>query len=237
MDKKRVSKAFIDLIDLVKRLRGPDGCPWDREQSDLSIKTYVIEEAYEVLDAIERGVPDDVCQELGDLLFQILFLVDMAEEKGQFCFLEVLEKIRKKMIDRHPHVFGDVKVRSPEEVSQNWVRIKEAEGKENSEPRSAVMGTIPESLPALLRAHRLSERSLSLWLCREDHREKWSGVEEAFQALRDAFEVRGEDLEEKLGMLLFKLSDLARHLGLNAENALRGANSKFLRDIQNPPIR
>jgi len=237
MDKKRVSKAFIDLIDLVKRLRGPDGCPWDREQSDLSIKTYIIEEAYEVLDAIERGVPDDVCQELGDLLFQILFLVDMAEEKGQFGFLEVLEKIRKKMVNRHPHVFGDVKVRSPEEVSQNWVRIKEAEGKENSEPRSAVMGTIPESLPALHRAHRLSERALSLGLCQEDPKEKWSGVEEAYQALRGAFEAREEDFEEKLGTLLFRLSDLARHLGLNAENALRGANSKFLRDIQNPPIR
>ncbi|MBW1997208.1 MAG: nucleoside triphosphate pyrophosphohydrolase [Deltaproteobacteria bacterium] len=233
MDRGRVAEAFLDLIDLVKQLRGPDGCPWDREQSDSSIKTYVLEEAYEVLDAIEKGVPDEVCQELGDLLFQILFLADMAEERGQFGFLEVLEKIKKKMVERHPHVFGESRAETPEEVSQNWARIKERERGGNSNPLSVLEG-VPTGLPALQRAHRLSERAWRLGFLKEDVHEKWLKVEKAMEGLKECLAGHGnEGADEKLGVLLFTLADLARHLGLNAENSLRSANSKFLDSVQN----
>ena len=127
MNKDQLAKALIALSDLVSRLRGPEGCPWDREQTDSSIKMYLLEEAYEVLDAIENGSPEGVCEELGDLLFQIIFLASLAEVRGEFDFTEVMEKIASKMIRRHPHVFGGAQVKNPAEVSKNWEEIKKTE--------------------------------------------------------------------------------------------------------------
>jgi tetrapyrrole methylase family protein/MazG family protein len=124
MNKDQLAKALSALSDLVSRLRGPEGCPWDREQTDSSIKMYLLEEAYEVLDAIENGSPEGVCEELGDLLFQIIFLASLAEVRGEFDLTEVMEKIASKMIRRHPHVFGDAQVKNPAEVSKNWEEIK-----------------------------------------------------------------------------------------------------------------
>ncbi|MBW2063604.1 MAG: hypothetical protein JRJ03_01605 [Deltaproteobacteria bacterium] len=157
----------------------------------------------------------------------------MAEEKGQFGFLEVLEKIKKKMVERHPHVFGESKAETPEEVSQNWARIKERERQGNSKPSSA-MESVPTALPALQRAHRLSERAWRLGFLKEDTHEKWLKVEKAVMGLKESLAAhKNEGADEKLGTLLFTLADLARHLGLNAENALRSSNSRFLDSIQN----
>ncbi|MBW2029548.1 MAG: nucleoside triphosphate pyrophosphohydrolase [Deltaproteobacteria bacterium] len=230
MDSSRLCKAFLGLNDLIKRLRGPDGCPWDRQQTDSSIKMYIIEEAYEVLDAIEKEDPDHICQELGDLIFQIMFLADMAEEEGRFGIAEVLEGIREKMIARHPHVFGGARLETPEEVSQNWAKIKERERPGNDKASSA-LESIPQSLPALMRAHRLTERASRFF--KEETEEKWAKVEEALGGLKKAVEGKGErDMADSLGLLLFRLSDLARHLGLNAEEALRRANLRFLKDMR-----
>lgn len=231
MDKTKLSKEFLGLNDIVKRLRAPNGCPWDRQQTDSSIKMYILEEAYEVLDAIERGTPDHICQELGDVLFQVLFFADLAEQKGQFGLIDVLEKIRDKMIRRHPHVFGEARVESPEEVSRNWLRIKESERGGNKKADS-IMGNIPRSLPALLRAQRLTERASKFGVFEEDTREKWLKVENAFKEFGEALRGKKEEiLDNKLGNLLFNLSDLARHLGLNAESALRSANQAFVESI------
>ena len=127
MNKDRLSGTLSALAELVSRLRGDDGCPWDIKQTDSTIKMYLLEEAYEVLDAIEGGSPEDVCQELGDLLFMILFLSRMAEERGEFDLVEVMEKITEKMINRHPHVFGLTDVKSSEEVDIYWEKIKRKE--------------------------------------------------------------------------------------------------------------
>ena len=131
MEPDKLSGALLALVELVARLRGPGGCPWDAKQTDETLKIYLLEEAYEVLDAVERSSPRQVCQELGDLLFQILFLAHLAEERQEFDLVDVLETIREKMIRRHPHVFGDVAVETAEDVAENWAEIKrnEKEGK------------------------------------------------------------------------------------------------------------
>ena len=123
MDKNELFRGLSALYDLISRLRGTDGCPWDALQTDTTIRMYLLEEAYEVLDAVERGSPEDVCQELGDLLFQIIFLASLAEERGDFDFVRVIERITEKMKGRHPHVFGQTPVRDVEEVAQNWQEL------------------------------------------------------------------------------------------------------------------
>ena len=127
MDPTRLTEAVKALVQLVDRLRGPGGCPWDAKQTDSSIKVYLIEEAYEVLDALEKSIPEEVCMELGDLLFHVVFLAKLAEERNEFDFVEVVEKITEKMVRRHPHVFGDVRVDNAEDVAYNWARIKRNE--------------------------------------------------------------------------------------------------------------
>ena len=228
MNKDRLSGTLLALAELVSRLRGDDGCPWDIKQTDSTIKMYLLEEAYEVLDAIEGGSPEDVCQELGDLLFMILFLSRMAEERGDFDLVEVMEKITEKMINRHPHVFGLTDVKSPEEVAINWEKIKRKEKGPTKTLSSSLQG-IPADLPALLRTHRLSERASKLNFDWQDMDEIWNKVEEKFDELRKTIlqQNRGR-IGEKIGDLLFVLVNLARDWELNAEHLLRNTNQKFL---------
>ncbi len=228
IDTDKLGKAMGDLLTLVRRLRGPGGCPWDAKQTDASIKIYLIEEAYEVLDAIENSSPAETRGELGDLLFQIVFLAALAEEKGEFDFAEVVEKITAKMIHRHPHVFSDVKVTSAEQVAVNWARIKREEGGA-VEPVSLALKNVPDGLPALLRAHRLSERAAKTgfdWAGRE---EIWEKVLEEVAELKMAVSEDDETaVIEEIGDLLFSLVNMSRHWGRNAEDLLRSANRKFL---------
>lgn len=228
MESNRLSKAVGALVNLVSRLRGPDGCPWDAQQTDTSIKMYLLEEAFEVLEAVERGGPEEVCGELGDLLFQILFLTKLAEERGEFSFVDVLEHITQKMIRRHPHVFGDVQVDGAEEVARNWARIK---GEEQGQDKGNASATksIPLSLPGLLRAHRMLERVRKDSVDEETYREIWNQVEEAFDSLRQIQAGGQQDLlGDCLGSLLFSLADFAREQGYNAEELVRRANQRFL---------
>ncbi|MBW2609561.1 MAG: nucleoside triphosphate pyrophosphohydrolase [Deltaproteobacteria bacterium] len=229
MSKDRLSRALSNLAGLVSRLRGPNGCPWDAMQTDSTVKMYLLEEAYEVLDAIETGSPEDVCQELGDLLFQVIFLTSLAEERGEFDLEEVLEKITEKMINRHPHVFGEASVGSPEEVSENWEKIKNAE-KGDPKVSSSLLQEVPVNLPALLSAHRLSYRASKVGFDWEGREEIWGKVKEEFEELNKTILNSDEEgIEEELGDLLFSLVNLARHWGLNAERLLRRANQKFIK--------
>lgn len=228
MDREALSRAVTGLHELVARLRGPGGCPWDAEQTEDTVKMYLLEEAYEVLDAVERGTAEGLCHELGDLFFQILFLCRLAEEKGEFDFQKVVEEIHRKMIHRHPHVFGSLRVSNSDEVAENWREIKKKEKAGSGAAHSPIEG-VPAALPALLRAHRLKERLSGKDAVRVDHEQAWKRVEEGVERLRQglASEER-EKAGEEMGDLLLELADLARTLGFNGEHLLRMANRRFL---------
>jgi nucleoside triphosphate diphosphatase len=227
MDPDRLSSAIVDLVELVERLRGPGGCPWDAEQTDDTIKIYLLEEAYEVLEAIEKSSSTDVCLELGDLLFQVLFLARLAEERNEFDLVRVIEKIREKMVRRHPHVFGEVRVDTAEDVAVNWARIKKSEKGALHEASS--LENVPVNLPALLRAHRLGERASREGFDPPHKGQIWDVVQERFEKLRSALAEKNKDLiGEVMGDILFHMAGLARAWGLNAEDVLRLANQRFL---------
>ena len=228
IDTDKLGRAMGELLSLVRRLRAPNGCPWDAKQNNHTIKVYLIEEAYEVLDAIENASSDETCGELGDLLFQIVFLAALAEENGEFDFAEVVEKITAKMIRRHPHVFSDAKVDSADQVAVNWARIKREESDE-AESVSDSLKHVPNGLPALLRAHRLSERAAKTGFDWADRGEIWKKVLEEVEELRRAVDSDDEQAAyEEMGDLFFSMVNLSRHWGMNAEDLLRSANQKFL---------
>ena len=232
MSKDSLSKSLSNLVELVSRLRGPDGCPWDAQQTDSTIKIYLLEEAYEVLDAIDRGSPEDVCLELGDLLFQIIFLVSLASERGEFDLVKVIEEITEKMIKRHPHVFGNASVEGPLEVADNWHKIK-IEEKGGSRVSFSLLQDVPANLPALLRAHRLSDRASKVGFDWEGRKEIWDKVKEEFEELNETLTKDDKDrVGEEIGDLLFSLVNMSRHWGLNSELLLRNANQKFLKRFQ-----
>lgn len=232
MKTERLLTAFSELTELVARLRGTNGCPWDAQQTDTTIKMYLLEEAYEVLDAIENGSPRDVCQELGDLLFQIIFLSSMAQDRGEFDLLDVLENITEKMINRHPHVFGSVKVENKQDVSDNWESIKRAE-KGSQKKISDLLDGVPINMPALQRSHRLGQRAAKAGFESETSREILKKIKEEFKNLEECIQLNDKDgLSEETGDLFFNLVSLTRHCGLNSENLLREANRKFIKHIR-----
>lgn len=224
-DKNELAGAFLDLCDTMYRLRGPGGCPWDAQQTEETVKTYLLEEAYEAVDALDRGDSEGLCHELGDLLFQILFLATLAEEKGHFKLLGVITEITRKMIHRHPHVFGNKKVADAEEVAENWEKIKREE-RGLTDSSSKLMESVPSNLPALLRAHRLLERAARL---KPHDPDMWAKVQVAFARLsRVSVADEGNSMKQEMGDLLMALVGLARQRGLNAEHVLREANERFV---------
>lgn len=229
MDDKRLSQAIVRLVNLAARLRGPGGCPWDAKQTDQTVKNYLLEEAYEVVDAIDRGDAQLVCAELGDLLFQIIFLAELASERGEFEFADVVEKIEEKMIRRHPHVFGQVKVKDADEVAKNWARIKETEkGGESRKGIKALMD-IPLSLPALLRCHRICERASKMNFEISRIESPLKLIEKGLKVLQDLDEKRlTPEKEQTLGCALFGFVEAVRECGGNTEDLLRKAVERFL---------
>jgi nucleoside triphosphate diphosphatase len=235
-------RALTALLELMARLRDPErGCPWDREQSFSSIAPYTIEEAYEVADAIERGDPKHLRDELGDLLFQVAFHARMAEERGWFDFAAVARSIHDKLVRRHPHVFAGTSP-TPEELVQVWEEQKaqeRAESARGAERREGdVLNGIPRALPALTRAAKLGRRAARVgfdWRCASQVRAKvQEELEELDRALaaassRGAKEHAQEAVADELGDLLFSIVNWSRHLELDAEAALRAANAKFER--------
>jgi len=228
-----IDASFARVVEIMRRLRAPNGCPWDREQSFDSIRTHTIEEAYEVLEAIgDRNWPG-LCEELGDLLLQVVFYSEMAEEAGYFDMQAVLRQLADKLVRRHPHVFGaeEERAASPEQALDRWNAAKAAE--RGAAPASRLAG-IPKHLPALAEAGKLGHRAASVGFDWPDVPGVLAKVEEELLELRAECEGGGaaERQEEELGDLLFTLVNLARHLGLDAEAALKGANRKFAARFQ-----
>jgi MazG family protein len=220
---------FEQLLDIMARLRGPEGCPWDREQTRTSLKPYVIEEAYEVLEAIDGGDAGALEAELGDLLFQVVFHARLAEEAGDFAMAGLLRRLIDKMVSRHPHVFGNASVTTSKDVLAQWEAIKQREAEASGQPRSVIDG-VPRSLPSLLRAQRLQAKAARVNFDWPDARAAWTKVEEEIREAGDAL-ASGEPrrVQEELGDALFSLVNVARLSGIDAEEALQGTIEKFRR--------
>ncbi len=216
---------FQKLVDIMMLLRSKDGCPWDKVQTSESIKPYLIEETYEVIEAIDEKDPVKMKEELGDLLLQVVFHAQIAKDRGEFDINDVIDKISDKMVSRHPHVFGDAKFETPEEVTKQWQDRKREEGKLKD---SALEG-VPKELPSLLRAHRLQSRAAKVGF-------DWTKVEDVFGKLdeelvefKEALEKKDKkEIEDELGDIFFVLVNISRFVGVNAEEALRKTISKFI---------
>ena len=234
---KRIGKAFESLVALQARLRAPNGCPWDREQTHDSLRTYLVEETYEVLDAIDGGDARKFADELGDLLLQIVFHAELAAEAGRFDIADVIEQIYTKMVRRHPHVFGEARAKTSAQVLKNWEQLK-AEERAKSQPSQAasasILDAVPRGLPGLLEAHQLTRRAANVGFDWPDVKGIFDKLAEETRELKSAIGglasgERREKIEEEVGDLLFVGVNLARFLELDAEIALKKANRKFAR--------
>ncbi len=220
-------ETYPRLVALMRRLLAPDGCPWDREQSYASLRRYVQEEAAEVVDAIDRGDLDELRDELGDLLLQVVFLGELARSDGRFGPDDVVASIVNKLVRRHPHVFGDVEVDGAGQVADNWERIKAGERKQSGK-KTGVLGSIPRGLPALTRAQRIGEKAASVGFDWPDASGPRDKLREELGELDEAIAGGDADaIEHELGDALFALVNLSRHLQIDAEAALRHASSRF----------
>jgi MazG family protein len=217
--------AINEFAAIVRRLRGPGGCPWDAKQTPETLKTYVLEEAYELIEALDGGDPGKIKEELGDLLLHLVFLSDLYQERGEFSLAEVIAGIAAKMIHRHPHVFEGVKAETQEELRRIWHRAKAQEGKP-----PASLGQVSAALPALVQAQRLGEAAARLGFDWPNLTGALQKVEEEWQELRQALETPANPAwEEELGDLLFALVNVARFLNIDSEGALRRTIFKFIK--------
>jgi MazG family protein len=225
---------FIELVELMRRLRAPGGCPWDREQTFQTIKPYMLEEAYEVAEAIDDANFPHLREELGDLLLQVVFFSQMANEAGHFTIEDVVQAISDKLIRRHPHVFGEDRLNTGDEVKRKWADLKEEEKKQAAaaegkayQPKKSVLDGVSKGAPSLLEAYQLTDRAAFVgfdWPNVEGIIEK---LEEEIAELRKARAAGGEGVPEEVGDLLFTVVNLARGLGLEPESTLRRSNRKF----------
>jgi len=236
-------KDIRSLVEIVAALRGPDGCPWDKEQNHSTLARYAIEETFEMVESLEErealrpkpgtnsvefiSAGHKFKEELGDVLFQVVLHAQLAHEENNFEFTDVVSAISEKLVRRHPHVFADVKVNGTADVFTNWEKIKKAEKAARGE--KAALISVPPSLPALQRAHTIGEKTHKLKFDWEGPQDVWLKVEEEYAELQEAMDndVMSE-IEHELGDLLFSLAQLARHYDLDAEQVLRKANSRFL---------
>lgn len=226
--------AFDDFVRLIARLRAPGGCPWDREQTHASLKPMTLEEAYEVLLAIDEGTDEDLAGELGDLLLQVVFHAQIAAEEGRFTVGDVIGAVTAKMVRRHPHVFGGESATSSEEVLRNWEALKQAERKATGkgDPAESMLDSVPRSLPAVMEAFQVSTKVARVgfeWPRAAGAVEK---LEEETRELRAEAEAAAPDprrVADEVGDLLFTAVNVARLLGVDPESALKAANRKFRR--------
>jgi len=218
------------LTALMERLRAPDGCPWDKEQTMKSLTPFIIEEAYEVVSAIDSGDMEHIKEELGDLLFQVIFISQMASEEGFFCLRDVIDLSHDKMVGRHPHVFGESKAETPEEVLRQWAEIKKAEKKaKEKETEEGYLAGIPEVLPALLRAHKVSQKASKAGFDWKNVDEVMEKLDEETAEFKTAVKGKKADaMEEELGDMLFTMVNIGRFLEVNPEDALRRTIAKFI---------
>jgi tetrapyrrole methylase family protein/MazG family protein len=221
--------GFNELLLIMSALRDEKGCPWDKEQTRESLKPFILEEAHEVLEAIDDGQPNALKEELGDLLFQVVFQAQLAKERNEFDMTDVIDAVAEKMIARHPHVFGNADYQTSEEVLVHWESQKKAEGKQ----KKSIIDGIPGTLPSLLRAQRIQERVSRIgfdWKSLDDVMEK---LEEELGEFRNALNSnRKEEIEHELGDILFVLVNVSRFIGINPEDALRKTIGTFLSRFQ-----
>ena len=225
-----MTKTFEELVALMKTLRGPEGCPWDREQKMEDLKPFVIEEAYEVVDAINQGNRAELREEIGDLLLQVIFISQIAEEEQAFSVYDAITAVHDKLVRRHPHVFADVIAGTADEVLVNWEKLKSDERRGENK---GVMSGVPASLPALLKAFRLTEKAARVGFDWQNTEDIFLKLEEEVGELRGAITAgdKGE-IENELGDLLFTITNIARRLGVAPEEALQRTNRKFTRRFE-----
>jgi XTP/dITP diphosphohydrolase len=217
-----IADGFVRLKGIMDELR--EKCPWDRKQTLQSLRTQTIEELYELTDAITEQDWNAIKEELGDLLLHILFYSRIAEEQGHFNIRDVMEYISEKLVYRHPHIYGDVAVNDEEDVKKNWEKLKLKEGK------VSVLSGVPASLPAVVKATRLQEKSKQVGFEWDSREQVWDKVEEEMNELKEAVAVNNRDrMEDEFGDVLFSLVNYARFLNIDAENSLERTNNKFIR--------
>jgi MazG family protein len=229
-------KSFDELVAIMARLRAPGGCPWDREQTYASLAQYLLEETYETFDAIyeaEAGKPENLREELGDVLLQVVFHSQIAEERGDFTIDEVIRGVAEKLVLRHPHVFGEKKLETASDVVNNWDELKRAEraasGKEEK-PKDSILDDVTVHFPALLEAQKLTKKAAKVGFDWERAEQIFDKLHEEIDELRAAIKEKKEaEIQEEIGDLLFVIVNLARHLDADAETALKLTNRKFRR--------
>ena len=216
--------AFDRLLDIMDRLRAE--CPWDKKQTWESLRTLTIEECYELADAILEGDAKGIREELGDLILHIVFYAKIGDEKKEFTLEDVLNQINEKLIFRHPHIFGDVKVADSKEVEENWEKLKLQEG-----VKKRVLGGIPGSLPAMIKAYRIQDKARGIGFDWTDREMVWGKVDEEIGELREEItkDPGSQEAEDEFGDVLFSLINVARLYGINPENALERTNAKFIK--------
>jgi MazG family protein len=249
-------EKFERAVAIMAKLRAPGGCPWDREQTFDSIKPYTLEETYEVLEAIDARDWDELPAELGDLLLQVLFYSEMANEDGKFDIDDVLDRLANKLISRHPHVFGDVKADTPQEVLRNWEALKKQEKRDKQKPAESVLDGVSSAMPALMEAHKISSRAANVGFDWPDIAQLFAKLDEEvaeFKAELKKYPEPGpkpsgrgiagangqkvpealrERMEDEIGDLFFVLVNIARYLAIDGESALRKTNRKFRKRLQ-----
>ncbi len=228
--RRMTKRSFEDLVELMKTLRGPNGCPWDRKQNLPDLKPFVIEESYEVVDAIDRDDRDALREEIGDFLLQAVFITEITRAEGSFDIYDAITAIHDKLVRRHPHVFAEVEAKDAEQVLVNWEKLKSEERK--AEEKSVLSG-VPRALPALLKASRLTEKAARVGFDWRHTGEVFDKLHEEIGELREAIDSGDKtNVHEELGDLLFTIANIARKLDVNAEEALQSTNRKFMRRFE-----
>ncbi len=222
---------FDKCLGIIRRLRSEDGCPWDNEQTFDTLRKYFLEEVYEALDAMDRRSFDELKEELGDVIWEVLFVARIAEQEGRFNVEDIFQVLGEKMVRRHPHIFGPSEQLSSEEVWTQWDKIKKDEGKTQSTHR--ILAKVPQTLPALLRAFRISERAAKVGF-------DWENADQVFEKVREEMDELDmarksgdkRQMENELGDLIFALINYGRHLEISAEDGLRATTDKFIRRFE-----
>jgi MazG family protein len=239
-----IGARFERLVDIMRTLRAPNGCPWDREQTITSLRPYVLEETYEVLEAIEHGGPVELREELGDFLFEAIFLARISEEKGEFDIGDVIDTVCDKLVRRHPHVFArktnTTELNTAAEVLEHWEALKATERAQAGTPPLSkpygILSTVPLALPALLHAYRIGSEAASVGFDWPQITNVLEKIEEEVAEVREVIETTDiksiDRIEEEMGDLLFAIANLARKLNIEPESALRKATGKFIRRFQ-----
>lgn len=225
---KKERYSIVDLLRIMEILRSENGCPWDREQNHASIRKNMIEEAYEVCEAIDQKSNEHLCEELGDVLLQVVFHAQMEKEAGSFTFDDVADGICKKLIYRHPHIFGDVVVSDSEEVLKNWDVLKKTEKKQDS--YTETLESVPAALPALMRAEKVQKRAGRAGMCYPDTASAFRDLRSEVKELEEEISADcPEKAADELGDVLFAAVNVARHLKVDPEEALTASTNKFIR--------